>query len=89
MLIKLLEFQLPHGAGGMTAQMVRSLILKRFERFKQEHGINFHHFSSPYTLEVWFDNESDYTFFTLMYDPSDGWRPYRLVEVEVPREQDQ
>lgn len=86
--IKLLEFSLPHGAGGMTAQMARAIIIRRFQKFKEEHGINFHYHSSSYTLEVWFDNDSDYTFFTLQFDISDGWREYKLVEVETPNEPD-
>ena len=83
MLVRLLEFQLPHGAGGMSAQMARSLIIKRFEQFSKEYGVEFKYFTAGYQLEVWFTKESDYTLFFLVHDVQDGWREYRLVEKEV------
>ena len=83
MLVKLLEFNLPYGAGGMTAQTVRSLILRRFEQFSRDYGVEFKHFSTPYTLEVWFTKDSDYTLFFLTHDLKDGWRQYQYKEIEV------
>jgi hypothetical protein len=88
MFIKLLKFNLPHGAGGMSAQMARALILRRFERFRKEQGVEFKYQTEGYELFVWFTKESDYTYFTLMYDPNDDWRPYTLVEKEITGEQD-
>lgn len=83
MLVKLIEFSLPHGSGGMAAQMARAIILRRFERFRDEYGVEFKHFSTPYTLEVWFTKDSDYTLFFLTFDLNDGWRQYQYKEIEV------
>ena len=84
----IIEFDLPMGAGGMAAQMARSLILQRMSRFRKEHKIDFHYHTQGYTLQVWFDKESEYTLFALTYDEKDDWRPYRLVEIEKPNEPD-
>jgi len=39
-----------------------------------------------YELFVWFQKESDYTFFSLEHDPNEGWHEYTLIEKEVPDE---
>ena len=83
MLVKLLEFELPTGAGGMSAQMARALILRRFEQFRKEHGVEFKYLTVGYTLEVSFTKDSDYTLFFLMHDTNDGWRKYKLKEKEI------
>jgi hypothetical protein len=88
MLVKLLKFDLPLGAGGMSAQMARSLIIRRFERFRKEHGIEFKYQTAGYEFFVWFTKDSDYTYFTLVYDLNDDWRPYTLLEKEITGEQD-
>ena len=81
-----IDFDLPTGAGGMTASMARGLILQRMSRFRKQHNIEFNYTTLAYTLRVWFNNESDYTFFVLAYDKKDDWREYRILEVEDPNE---
>lgn len=81
-----IEFDLPTGAGGMAASMARGLVLQRMSRFRKEHNVQYHYNTFGYTLRVWFDNESDYTFFALAYDKKDDWREYRVVEVDNPDE---
>lgn len=88
MLVKLLEFDLPHGSGGMAAQMARGLILRRFDRLRKEYGVEYKYLTVGYKLEVWFLKDSDYTLFSLLYDTNDDWRPYRLVEKEINGETD-
>lgn len=88
MLVKLLEFELPTGAGGMSAQMARALVLRRFEKFRKEHGIEFKYFTAGYQLYVWFLKDQDYTFFMLMHDVNDGWRNFKVVEKEINGETD-
>ena len=83
MLVKLLEFELPMGAGGMSAQMARALIIKRFEQFRKEYGVEFKYLTVGYLLEVWFTKDSDYTLFFLTFDLNDGWRQYQYKEIEV------
>lgn len=88
MLIKIIEFDLPTGAGGMAAQMARSFLLKRLRQFKEDYKFEFHHNTNGYMLEVWFDDDKAYTIFVLTFDRDDGWRSYRLVEKEKPNERD-
>lgn len=88
MFIKFLEFDLPSGSGGMAAAMARAFVVKRFERFRKEHNIEFNYNTNGHTLQVWFNNESDLTFFILNFDINDGWRRYTIVEKELPHERD-
>lgn len=88
MRVKLLEFNLPQGAGGMSAQMARALIIRRFDQFRKEHGVEFKYFTAGYQFYVWFLKESDYTLFFLIHDINDGWRNYTLKEKEIDGETD-
>ena len=88
MVIKIIEFSLPGGGGGMAAQMARGLLLRRLRKFRDDYKFDFVCNTEGYILQVWFKDERAYTVFSLTYDTKDGWREYRIVEKEEPNERD-
>ena len=86
MLVKVLEFDLPSGAGGMAPQMARYKIIKKFNELQKHHGLAYKSKTVGYTLNVWFENESYYTMFFLLYESSGDWRKFRCVTKEMPNE---
>lgn len=84
--VRLLEFDLPSGGGGMAAQMARYKILKKFKELQDTHHIQYKSMTVGYKLEVWFENEEDYMIFFLAYNPKDDWRQFRVIEKTVNNE---
>ena len=83
MLIKVLEFDLPSGGGGLPAQMARYKILQKFKELENSHRLIYKCKTVGYRLDVWYEKESDYTLFFLLYDSKGDWRKFRYVEKEI------
>ena len=84
--IRLLEFDLPSGGGGMAAQMARYKILKKFKELQDKHNLQYRSMTVGYKLEVWFENDEDYVIFFLAYDPKDDWRKFRYIEKTIEQQ---
>ena len=73
---KCLLFTLPSGAGGMAAGMTRGSIMRKLRELK----FNYKHKTQAYKFKVWLENESDYTYFYLIWEPSNPYHKPTLIE---------
>lgn len=69
-------FTLPSGAGGMAAGMTRGAIMRKL----REHNFKYKHKTQAYKFKVWLENESDYTYFYLVWEPFNSWQRPTLIE---------
>ena len=76
-------FTLPSGAGGMAAGMTRGSIMRKLRELK----FKYKHKTQAYKFKVWLENESDYTYFYLVWEPKNSWHTAILIEEDyVPDE---
>ena len=73
---KCLKFALPSGSGGFAASFTRGSIIRKLRELK----FNFSHRTETYTLKVWLENDSDYTHFYLVWEPTNSWHKAELIE---------
>ena len=74
---------LPSGAGGMAAGMTRGSIMRKLRQL----NFKFKHKTHAYKFKVWLENESDYTYFYLVWEPKNPWHKAILIEEDyVPDE---
>ena len=73
---KCLLFTLPSGAGGMAAGFTRGSIMRKL----RELNFKFKHKTQAYKFKVWLENESDYTYFYLIWEPSNPWHKATVIE---------
>jgi len=80
-----IEFQLPTGAGGMTAQYTNSVLNRNLHAWSDRYGIPYNKKIHKWTVRVTFDNEENYSFFALTWNPTSEnvlsyLTNYRLIE---------
>lgn len=77
-----IEFQLPHGAGGLTATYAAGTIHKHLSTWAEKYKLKYKTKTIKYTIRVTFESDEDYTLFglTWVHDPDHpSWTSYRLV----------
>ena len=75
-----IEFQIPFGAGGAAAGHALGLIKKHVEIWSQKHNIPYTSKTIKYTHRVCFDNNDNYLFFSLTWNPNNINLPrWRIV----------
>ena len=77
-----IEFQLPQGAGGMTASYALTTIREYLSTWAKKYSIKYQTKTVKYTLRVTFDSDDSYTLFGLTWvvDPKHpSWTNYRLI----------
>ena len=80
-----IEFRLPTGAGGMAAQHVNSILNKELHTWSDQYNIPYNTKSVKYTKRITFDDEKNYAFFSLTWNPKNTQfksylLDYRLIE---------
>lgn len=77
-----IEFQLPSGAGGQTANYALGLVQNKLSAWAEKYNIKYRQKIIKYTLRVTFDSDESYTLFAMTWvaDPKHpSWTNYRLV----------
>ena len=80
-----IEFTLPTGAGGQAAQYVNSLLNKELHEWSDQYNIPYNTKIVRYTKRITFDDEKNYAFFALTWNPKNTQfksylLDYRLIE---------
>jgi len=74
-------FDLPSGAGGMAASMYNGTIRAQLKELHKKYGLAYKSKTKGYKFKIWFEKESDYTLFFLVYNFPKQWRrPYIITE---------
>lgn len=77
-----LLFDLPSGAGGLTASMTSARIFNKIKEFSSKHCIEYKTQVHGYKFKVWFKDPEYYILFLLSYEPDKPWRkPYIIDEI--------
>ena len=79
---KCVVFDLPSGAGGMAAGIYGAAVQKNLQELYKQHGLFYKTKTKDRKLKVWFERESDYTLFFLIYDFPKQWRRPYIIEEE-------
>ena len=77
-----IEFQLPTGAGGQSANYALGLVRNKLSAWAEKYSIEYRQKIFKYTLRVTFDSDESYTLFALTWVPDPkhpSWTTYRLV----------
>ena len=77
-----IEFQLPSGAGGQTANYALGSVQNKLSEWAVKYNIKYRQKIIKYTLRVTFDSDQSYTLFAMTWvaDPKrPSWTNYRLV----------
>lgn len=64
-----LEFRLPTGAGGMAAQYTNSVLNRNLHQWSDRYCIPYKKKIHKYTVRVTFDDEENYSFFAMTWNP--------------------
>lgn len=80
-----IEFQLPTGAGGMSAQYANSVINRNLNEWSERYQIEYQSKVHKWTVRVTFTDEKMYEFFALTWQPKarhlvDYIANYRFIE---------
>ena len=76
-----IEFSLPSGSAGMAAQFVDSHISKVLQQWSSQYNIPSNSKVIKYKKRVTFDNDGDYSFFAMTWNPKQiAWLNYELIE---------
>jgi hypothetical protein len=78
----LIEFQLPSGAGGMTAAHALGVIKQELRAWSQQYQIAYTEKTVRYTHRVCFDDDKHYSFFAITWRPKGTpaqWLNFRLI----------
>lgn len=77
-----IEFQLPRGAGGITATHALSVLCDRLRSWAKKYNIEYRQKIIKYTLRVTFDSDESYTLFAMTWivdSKHPSWTNYRLI----------
>ena len=74
--MKCLRFTLPSGSAGMAAGYTRGSIMKKLNNL----NLKYKHKTQRYVFKVWFENDSDYTIFYLLWEAPNSWHKPELIE---------
>ena len=77
-----IEFTLPTGAGGQTANYALRIILNKVADWATKYSIPYRTKIFKYTFRVTFDEDESYTLFSMTWVPDSkypSWTNYRLV----------
>ena len=78
---KCIVFDLPSGAGGMAAGIYKGIVQQNLRELHEKHGLAYKSKTKNYKFKIWFEEESHYTLFFLVYDFPRQWRrPYIITE---------
>jgi len=80
-----IEFSLPTGAAGMAAQWVNSILNQELHAWSDRFQIPYNTKLVKYTKRITFDDEKNYAFFALTWNPQNTefatyLLEYRLIE---------
>jgi hypothetical protein len=77
-----LKFTLPTGAGGMAAGYTLRAIIKKLEELQSKGQLGkFKTKTERYEFKVWFESDSDYSLFFLIWEPFNSWhKPILITE---------
>lgn len=84
-----IEFRLPGGAGGMTAQFALSLIRKELHKWSDKYNIPYNTQLDKYVYRVQFDDDAMYAFFKMSWNPehhSTSFNRITIVDADLPKE---
>ena len=77
-----IEFQLPSGAGGQTANYALGLVQNKLSVWAVKYNIKYRQKIIKYALRVTFDSDESYTLFAMTWvadTKHPSWTNYRLV----------
>ena len=86
----------PGRAGGRSASMIAGVHITELKNWSQQHNIQLHYMKRKNTITVWFNDEQNYSFFSLTFDPkpvyntqfnvliNDYTCPWRIVSDKNP-----
>ena len=80
-----IEFALTTGAGGQAASFVNSLLNQELHAWSDRYNIPYNTKIVKYTKRITFDNEENYSFFAMTWNPlnkkfRNNLLNYRLIE---------
>lgn len=79
---KCLAFDLPSGAGGMAAGIYKGMLITQLKEFSNSYNIHYKTKTYRSTLKVWFNENSHYTLFILVFHWDKIWKkPYFIDEI--------